>query len=96
MRRNVLVATFTDADALMSAVPAMRRESLRVHDVYAPYPIHGLDRAMGLRRMGVSSWRPGRRRATREPSSVTIMDDHTAAPDAVPSVRVRSTNAEMT
>ena len=49
-RRNFLVATFTDADALMSAVPAMRRESLRVHDVYAPYPIHGLDRAMGLRR----------------------------------------------
>jgi hypothetical protein len=50
VRRNVLVATFTDADALMSAVPAMRRENLRVHDVYAPYPIHGLDRAMGLRR----------------------------------------------
>jgi hypothetical protein len=45
-----LVATFTDADSLLRAVPPMRRESFRVHDVYAPYPIHGLDKAMGLRR----------------------------------------------
>ena len=38
-----LVATFSDA------VRAVRGENLPVYDVYAPYPIHGLDHAMGIR-----------------------------------------------
>src|ERR1700710_758092 len=50
MLRNVLVATFSDADSLMRAVAPVRAENLRIHDVYAPYPIHGLDQAMGIRR----------------------------------------------
>jgi hypothetical protein len=48
--RNVLVATFSDADSLLRAVPSVRGENFRIHDVYAPYPIHGLDQAMGIRR----------------------------------------------
>jgi hypothetical protein len=50
MLRNVLVATFTDANSLLAAVPPVRNEKFRIHDVYAPYPIHGLDEAMGIRR----------------------------------------------
>jgi hypothetical protein len=50
MLRNVLVATFTDADSLLRAVTPVRNEKFRIHDVYAPYPIHGLDEAMGIRR----------------------------------------------
>jgi ActD protein len=50
MRSNFLVATFSDANSLMQAVVAVRRENFRIYDVYAPYPIHGLDDAMGLRR----------------------------------------------
>jgi hypothetical protein len=45
-----LVATFSDADTLMEAVRASRKENFKIYDVYAPYPIHGLDHAMGLRR----------------------------------------------
>jgi hypothetical protein len=48
--RNYLVATFSDPDRLVQAVTIVRGEKLRVHDVYAPYPIHGLDAAMGIRR----------------------------------------------
>jgi hypothetical protein len=48
--RTFLVATFSDPDRLVHAVSMVRGEKLRVHDVYAPYPIHGLDAAMGLRR----------------------------------------------
>src|SRR5579872_276701 len=33
----------------MHAVRAVRAEDFRVYDVYAPYPIHGLDQAMGIR-----------------------------------------------
>ena len=29
---------------------AVRQENFQIYDVYAPYPVHGLDQAMGLRR----------------------------------------------
>jgi len=44
-----VVATFSDAETLLQAVKAVRAEEFRVYDVYAPYPIHGLDEAMGVR-----------------------------------------------
>jgi hypothetical protein len=50
MLRNFLIATFSDAGRLATAVRAMRRENFSVYDVYAPYPIHGLDGIMGIRR----------------------------------------------
>ncbi|HXB21706.1 MAG TPA: DUF3341 domain-containing protein [Candidatus Solibacter sp.] len=46
---NFVVATFSDADSLVKAVKATTRENFKVYDVYAPYPIHGLDEAMGIR-----------------------------------------------
>jgi hypothetical protein len=48
--RSFLVATYSDPDSLVAAVRPLRRAGFRVHDVYAPYPIHGLDEAMGIRR----------------------------------------------
>ena len=45
-----VVATFSDPEALLRGVKALRAEDFRVWDVYAPYPIHGLDDAMGVRR----------------------------------------------
>jgi hypothetical protein len=50
MPKSFLVATFSDAETLLHAVRAVTREDFRVYDVYAPYPIHGLDAAMGVRR----------------------------------------------
>ena len=50
MPSSFLVATFSDAEKLLHAVHAVRQENLRIYDVYAPYPIHGLDAAMGVRR----------------------------------------------
>src|SRR6185295_15082741 len=49
MRAKVLVATFPQVDGLLAAVRRARREMLRVYDVFAPFPIHGLDEAMGIR-----------------------------------------------
>jgi len=50
MRRHFMVATFTSPDRLMHAVRAVKEQNFRVYDVYAPYPIHNLDHAMGIRR----------------------------------------------
>jgi len=49
MQAKVLVATFPHVDGLLHAVRQARREMLRVYDVFAPFPIHGLDDAMGIR-----------------------------------------------
>jgi hypothetical protein len=50
MLKVVLVSRFHRADALVNGVRALRAEGFRIYDVYAPYPIHDLDRAMGIRR----------------------------------------------
>lgn len=49
MTAKVLVATFAHVDGLLRAVRRARRETLRVYDVFAPFPVHGLDEAMGIR-----------------------------------------------
>jgi Protein of unknown function (DUF3341) len=41
---------FGDEASLLSAVRLARERGFAIGDVYAPYPIHGLDEAMGLTR----------------------------------------------
>jgi len=50
MAKSFLVGTFLDPDSLMRAIRPLRQESFRIYDVYSPYPVHGLDDAMGVRR----------------------------------------------
>lgn len=49
MRAKVLVATFPEVSGVLRAVRTARHETFRVYDVFAPFPIHGLDEAMGVR-----------------------------------------------
>ena len=49
MRAKVLVATYPQVEDLLRAVRTARRETFRVYDVFAPFPVHGLDDAMGIR-----------------------------------------------
>jgi hypothetical protein len=50
MAREFLVATFAEQDTLLDAVTSIRAHGFKIYDVYTPYPVHGLDEAMGLRR----------------------------------------------
>ncbi len=45
-----VIATFDDADRLLAATRAARAAGHTIADAFTPYPIHGLDDAMGLRR----------------------------------------------
>ena len=45
----VLIAEFETADQLMSAAEKVRDEGFKRWDCHTPYPIHGLDGAMGIR-----------------------------------------------
>jgi hypothetical protein len=45
-----LLAQYADVDALLHAAEAVRDGGYRCWDCYTPYPVHGLDKAMGVKR----------------------------------------------
>ncbi len=47
--KKFVVGGFTDEQVLFSAVKKVRSSGYKIHDVYTPMPIHGLDKVMGLR-----------------------------------------------
>lgn len=47
--KNFLVGIFEDEDVLMDAVSKMRNTGVKIYEVYTPFPIHGLDTALGYK-----------------------------------------------
>ena len=47
--KKFIVSNFYDEAVLFPAVKKVRRAGYKIHDVYTPFPIHGLDKEMGLR-----------------------------------------------
>ena len=45
---KVIHAIYTDDDVLMSAVKKVMAERHHIEEIYTPFPVHGLDKAMGL------------------------------------------------
>ena len=49
MSDRILLATFQAEQDLLDATCEVRQRGYRILDVFTPYAVHGLDRAMGLR-----------------------------------------------
>lgn len=49
MSCRLVIGTFDHAEDLLEAIPRVREQGWRIVDVYVPYPVHGLDQALGLR-----------------------------------------------
>jgi hypothetical protein len=47
--KKFVVGCFDDEAVLFPAVKRVRNAGYKIHDVYTPMPIHGLDHALGLR-----------------------------------------------
>ena len=45
---KVIHAIYTDDDVLMAAVKKVKAERYHIEEIYTPFHIHGLDKAMGL------------------------------------------------
>ena len=48
MSNKVIHALYDDDDVLLSAVKILRSEKHHIEEVYTPFPVHGLDKALGL------------------------------------------------
>jgi Protein of unknown function (DUF3341) len=49
MVKKFVVGCFDDENVLFPAIKNVRRAGYKIHDVYTPFPLHGLDHAMGIR-----------------------------------------------
>jgi hypothetical protein len=47
--KKFVVGIFTDEEVLFPAIKKVRSAGYKIHDVYTPMPIHGMDHALGLR-----------------------------------------------
>ncbi|MGN6421152.1 MAG: DUF3341 domain-containing protein [Pseudobacter sp.] len=47
--KKFVVGCFDEEEQVFNAVKKVRKTGYKLHDVYTPLPIHGLDKAMGLR-----------------------------------------------
>ena len=47
--KKFVVGSFGDEDILFPAIKKVRKTGYKIYDVYTPFPIHGLDKALGLR-----------------------------------------------
>ncbi len=49
MSNKVIHAIFDDDDVLLSAVKKVREAKYQIEEVFTPFPVHGLEKAMGLK-----------------------------------------------
>lgn len=50
VNKNFVVGVFEDEDVLIDAVRKARTAGVKIHEVYSPFPVHGLDEALGYKR----------------------------------------------
>ena len=48
--KNFVLGVFNDEDVLLHAVEKIRSEGVKIHEVYSPFPVHGLDEALGYKK----------------------------------------------
>ena len=58
MSKNTLYGIFDCELVLLTAVKEIRANNIEIKEVYSPFPIHGLDNALGLKetRMGITAF----------------------------------------
>lgn len=48
--KHFVVGVFSDEDVLLGAVKKIRGNGVKIHEVYSPFPVHGLDEQLGYKR----------------------------------------------
>lgn len=48
--KNFLVGVFDDEELVLNGVQQVRQSGVKIHEVYSPFPVHGLDEKLGYKR----------------------------------------------
>ena len=48
--KNFVLGVYDDEDVLLEAVTKVREAGIKIHEVFTPFPVHGLEDALGYRR----------------------------------------------
>ena len=58
MSTKIIYGIFDDEEVLLSSVKEIRGNNIDIKEVYSPFPIHGLDKALGLKetRMAITAF----------------------------------------
>lgn len=48
--KNFVLGVFEDEDVLLDAVSKVRESGVKIHEVYSPFPVHGIDDVLGYKR----------------------------------------------
>ena len=51
---NYVLGVYADEDVLLSAVGKVRGEGVKIEEVFTPFPVHGLEDALGYKRSWLS------------------------------------------
>lgn len=47
---NFILGVYEDEDVLLHAIKDVRSSGIKIHEVYSPYPVHGIDDVLGYKR----------------------------------------------
>ena len=50
MNKKFVLGIYNDEDVLLNAIENVRAAGTKIHDVFSPYPIHGIDDVLGIKR----------------------------------------------
>ena len=48
--KNFLVGIFDDEELVLDGVDKVRQSGVKIHEVFSPFPVHGLDEVLGYKR----------------------------------------------
>ncbi len=48
--KNFVLGVYNDEDVLLTAIKQVRDSGIKIHEVYSPFPVHGIDDALGYKR----------------------------------------------
>lgn len=48
--KNFVLGVYDDEDVLLHAVEKVKDKGVKIHEVYSPFPVHGLDEALGYKK----------------------------------------------
>ncbi|MCL6259726.1 DUF3341 domain-containing protein [Aquiflexum sp. TKW24L] len=48
--KNFILGVYDDEDVLLDAISKVRGSGVKIHEVYSPFPVHGIDDVLGYKR----------------------------------------------